>query len=289
VVRSGRAPCGERTALSWDFGALRGQNLTRCHAYGLRGPARRFHALRACARPSGADALLRRRPSLRLPIPFRGLSHHPRTVPGSRRIRASDDASFPGLSCPTTHARSADPSSTGRPAPQRATSEVWVPPSRRPPSILRKPCGLRASTGFHLRGVLLDPVGLPLGRPCPPAVARVDSPRPYRSVRTRPASGPCSRLELVLRSSPCGPDASMPPWRSSLQSVLPHRPCERFMDSRPLPHHALGGMTSRPACVTRSCETVRSAGPSRGCQLSWDLPPCNRRGITEDRSGRRAY
>jgi len=89
--------------------------------------------------------------------------------------------------------------------------------------------------------------------------------------------------------SPCGRDASMPPWASSLQSVLPHRPCERFMDSRPLPHHALGGMTSLPACVTRSCDTVRSAGPSRGCQLSWDLSPCNRRGITEDRRGGRAH
>jgi hypothetical protein len=81
-------------------------------------------------------------------------------------------------------------------------------------------------------------------------------------------------------SSPCGRDASMPPCDSSLQSVLPLRPCERFMVSRPLPHHALGGMTSRPACVSRSCGTEGSAGPFRGCQLSWDLSPCDRRGVT---------
>src|SRR5262245_4931799 len=34
----------------------------------------------------------------------------------------------------------------------------------------------------------------------------------------------------------------MPPWGSSLQSVLPLGPCERFVDSRPLPPHALGGI-----------------------------------------------
>jgi len=117
------------------------------------------------------------------------------------------------------------------------------------------------------------------------------------SVRLAPI-GACGRDRLqglapgsssFCPSCPCGPDASMPPWHSSLQSVLPHRPCERFMDSRPLPHHALGGMTSLPACVTRSCETVRSACPSRGCRLSWDLSPCNCRGITEDRRGRWAH
>src|SRR5262245_2682796 len=34
----------------------------------------------------------------------------------------------------------------------------------------------------------------------------------------------------------------MPPWGLSLQSVLPLGPCERFVDSRPLPPHALGGI-----------------------------------------------
>jgi hypothetical protein len=53
--------------------------------------------------------------SVRLPIPFRGPSQHHRTVPGARGLLASDDAFFPGLSCPTTHARAADSIRTGLP------------------------------------------------------------------------------------------------------------------------------------------------------------------------------
>jgi len=96
------------------------------------------------------------------------------------------------------------------------------------------------------------------------------------SIRLAPI-GACGRDRLqgldpdtssFCPSSPCERDASMPPCDSSLQSVLLLCPCERFMVSRPLPHHALGGMTSRPACVSRSCGTEESAGPFRGCQLS---------------------
>jgi hypothetical protein len=144
-----------------------------------------------------ADNALRA-PSASLQRPIAAPPHRPE-IP---KELWSDDASFPGLSCPTTHAGTADPLPAGRPAPQRATSEVWLPPSRRPPPFLREPCGPRASTGFSLRGVLLVSVGLPLGSPCPPAVTRVDSPRPLRSVRTRPASGPRSRHELVRSVEP---------------------------------------------------------------------------------------
>jgi hypothetical protein len=165
VVRPVHAPCGERTALSWDRGALRGHHPTRCHGHGFRGPARRFNALRACAGRAGRADCSARRP----PCAFRFPSEVHRSTPApSRNPEGSltpDDASSPGLLCPTTHAGTADPLPAGLPAPRRATSEVWVPPSRRPPPILRKPCGPRASTGFRLRGVLLAPVGLPLGSP----------------------------------------------------------------------------------------------------------------------------
>jgi hypothetical protein len=48
---------------------------------------------------------------------------------------------------------------------------------------------------------------------------------------------------------PEGPGASMPSWASSLQSTLSLRLSHRF-GSRGIPSHALGGLTSRPACVS---------------------------------------
>jgi len=79
-------------------------------------------------------------------------------------------------------------------------------------------------------------------------------------------------VELVRTTGPSRARtvASMPPWRSSLQSVLPLRPRERI-GSRPLPPHALGGLTSRPACISRYCGSKGSVGPSRGYRLSWGL------------------
>jgi hypothetical protein len=124
VVRPVRAPCGERAALSWDCDALRGRPRPCCHAYRLRGSRTAFLRPPGTAWVESTSGLLRAPPSVRLSLPFRGPSHHPRTVPGARRLRSSDDASFPGLSCPSTHAGAADPSSAGHPALRRATSEV---------------------------------------------------------------------------------------------------------------------------------------------------------------------
>jgi hypothetical protein len=164
----------------------------------------------------------------------------------------------------------------GLPAPRRAACEVWVPPSRRPPPSLRAP--LRA--------------------PERPRASRFEA---FSSRRSDPSRGPlpscrCRRFASLLKGA-CGRvrlqgldpgvelvvlraprarsvDASLrflPPERS------PHRPVGRFR-SRPLPHHALGGMTSRPACVSRSSGAVDVVGPSRGYRLSWDLSPHDRHG-----------
>ena len=62
-----------------------------------------------------ACGLLRASPSVRLALLLRGLSQHPRTVPGDRGLRSADDASFPGLSCPTTHAGTSDSLRAGLP------------------------------------------------------------------------------------------------------------------------------------------------------------------------------
>ena len=90
-------------------------------------------------------------------------------------------------------------------------------------------------------------------------------------------------------SSPCGRDASMPPWGCSLQSVLPLRPASAsWIRARSLTTR-WAGLTSRPACVSRSSGAEGSACPSRGRRLSWDSSPFNRRGITESRRGGRAH
>lgn len=91
----------------------------------------------------------------------------------------------------------------GASGPARAASEVWSPPSRRPPPSLRAPCGTRAPSSFALPGLLLAPVGLPLGRPCPPDVARVTSPRsPVERNGRRRLQGLDPDVELV-RGDPC--------------------------------------------------------------------------------------
>jgi hypothetical protein len=48
--------------------------------------------------------------------------------------------------------------------------------------------------------------------------------------------------------------------------------------SRGIPSHALGGLTSQPACVTGCSGSRRSAVPSRGCRLSWAFSPSDRHG-----------
>jgi hypothetical protein len=189
-VRPVRAPCGERTALSWDFGALRGNARLAATRMGCVGPARRLHALRALASRRKSCALLRRQnlraPSDSLQRPIAAPPHRP----GSPRAPRVGRCFLPWAFLPHDTCQSGGLDSHRAPALHRAASEVWLPPSRRIPPILREPCGPRASTGFPCRGVLLPSVGHPFEHPCPPAVVRVDSPRPYRSVRTRPASGP---------------------------------------------------------------------------------------------------
>jgi hypothetical protein len=77
----------------------------------------------------------------------------------------------------------------------------------------------------------------------------------------------------------------MPSWASSLPSTPSFRPYGRFV-SRSLPHHALGGLTSRPACVSRCCGAEGLVDPSRGYRLAWVSPPSDRHSAT--RAVRRA-
>jgi len=260
VVRPGRASCDARAALSWDFGALRGRVPSRRDGHGFRRPARRFDALRATAGTGRRRGLLRATPSVRLPIPFRGPSQHPRTVPGSRRNPRRTMLPPLGFFAPR-HLPERRCVSAGRPAPQRVAGGLG-PPLRHSPPSLREPCGPRASTGFTLQGVLLAPVGLPLGSPCPPAVARVDSPRSSGTCGHGRLQGLDPGVELVRSVAPLRArrvDAFLgfvPPERS------PPPSSRALLNWRPVPHHALGG---NDVPTRLRLEVLRSGG------IGWPL------------------
>ncbi len=133
----------------------------------------------------------------------RGPSRHPRTVAGTPRGPRVRRCFLPWAFLPHDTYRNGRPVPARPPGPAacrvRGLGTSFAASTPVPAGTLTGP---RASTGFTLRGVLLAPVGPPLGGPCPPAVRRVDSPRSLRCVRTRPASGPRSRRRArsVLRA-----------------------------------------------------------------------------------------
>jgi hypothetical protein len=231
VVRPDLAPRGTGPALAWDCAAPRGSRPDPlATVIGSVEPARRRDALRACRRSALRPAFAARRASSCFRFPT---EVHRSTPAPSRRPKptSSNDASSPGLWCRTTHAGAADPLRAGRPAPCRAACEVWSPPSRRPPPSLPAPCGVGASFGFSLQGVLLASIGSPLGGLLP-------SWRCPRGLAS-PPWGACERGRLqgldpdassFRPSPPGGRDAPMPSWDSSLQSVLPLPPTHASCD-----------------------------------------------------------
>jgi hypothetical protein len=170
------------------------------------------------------------------------------------------------------------------PASHRATSEVWSPPSRRPPPTLRTPLRRlerpRASPFKAFSSHRSDPLS------GASALWAFHATRgPLRSRRRSRLQGVDLDASSFRPPGPEGPDASMPSWVSSLQSVLSLRSAMRFDRAR-LPHHALGGLTSRPACVSRCCGAEGLVDPSRGYRLAWVSPPSDRHSAT--RAVRRA-
>jgi hypothetical protein len=149
VVRPARPPCGDRAALSWSCAALRGHrpDLARTDMGSVQ-PARRFDALRAFASPGLPSRLS---PDGGPPCAFALLQRSiaaPPHRPADPKVRMSDDASSPGLSCPTTHDGTSDPHSAGLPAPLRAASGVFAPIAAStvvPPDAFRR----RSVHGLH--------------------------------------------------------------------------------------------------------------------------------------------
>jgi hypothetical protein len=279
VGRPERPPCGDRTALSGSCAALRGHRPDSARtATGSVRPARRFDALRALAGPGLPSRLASDGgPPCAFALLQRSIAAPPHRPEDPKALMA-DDASSPGLSCRTTHPERRTRVDAGLPAPLRATSRVWVPPSRLPPSSLPTPCGAGASLGFTLQGLLLATIGTPSGAPCPLGVPRVDSPRPHGER----ADAAAYRASIPSRARSAD-RIPKDPARRCLPGLRPSRAFSllglrlRFV-SRGIPSHALGGMTSQPACVTRSSGSGRSAVPSRGCRLSWAFSPSDRHG-----------
>ncbi len=91
------------------------------------------------------------------------------------------------------------------PPPPRATSEVWLPPSRpSSPSSRRRSAG--ASLGFALQGVLLDRKRCPFRGPCPPDVTRVALTVPEGTVASRAAyRASCLRRVRAVARRPKSP------------------------------------------------------------------------------------
>jgi hypothetical protein len=111
-------------------------------------PARRFDAHRVLVK-SGVPSRLT--PDGGPPCAFALLQRSiaaPPHRPADPKVRTSNDASSPGLSCPTTHDGTADPHSAGLPAPLRAASGVFTPfaaSTTVPPDAFRR----RSVHGLH--------------------------------------------------------------------------------------------------------------------------------------------
>jgi hypothetical protein len=143
----------------------------------------------------------------------RDMSLQPRTAALTRRPKpangTSRDAASPGLSCPTTQSRTGGPASSGGgPPPPRATCEVWIPPSRRPPPILpaREAPERPWASPFKVfpscaRGApfgVLTLLTLPGTAPIPPKEERAGRGRLQGLVL---ATSPCCRSTLTRRPS----------------------------------------------------------------------------------------
>jgi len=204
----------------------------------------------------GSSGFLRATPSVRLPIPCRGLSQHPRTVPAARRRPRQTMLPPLGFLAPR-HMPERRSVSAGRPAPKRAARGLGtscatmtsVPAERPfgPPSVL----GLLPSRRSPRAGRTPSREPLPSCR-CPrrfasPLKERADAAGFRASI---PAASSFCRRTLAGTTRRCLP--GLRPSRAFSPAVL-----ASAFGSRPLPHHALGG-TDVPNRLR--LEVLRSGG-----------------------------
>jgi len=234
-------------------------------------PARRFDALRVHSRSNLRPAEAGRGPPCAFaPLP-RSISAAPHRT--ARPVGPPSDASSPELLRPTTRSRVGGPVARRRiPPSPRATSGVWLPPSRRPPPTLpareapERPwaspfeaCPRRGRAPLEACALL----GLSR-RTHPPKRAGVREHLQGLVLATWPGSDPCGPdPRTSLGFSP--PEPSPPSSGRSLCFAMPTLP-------------PFGGYTFLPTWVSGPCEATGSAGPSRDCRLSWGFAPSDRHG-----------
>lgn len=178
---------------------------------------------RACRAGSLRTAAL-----LALSLPFRGPSQHPRTVPSGPEGPNRGRCFLPWAFVPHDTCRNGGPVRARGFRPHAVPRPGFGYPPR---GVHHRPCGAlrrRASAGFSLQGLLLAPIGPPLGGHGPLGVHRGLPRSPCGGRRRGRLQGFDPGANAFRPSSPCGPDASLPSWACSLQSVLPPSPCGRF-------------------------------------------------------------
>ena len=241
--------------LSWGFAALRGLR--------LEGPERIWvpaRPVRRLATPFGCSSyepFVRPKSIEGPPCALAPLQRHVSTAPHRMLVDrpegrcSSFSAMLPLLGFRALRHLPVGDSALGQrvPPPPRATSEVWLPPSRpSSPSSRRRSAG--ASMGFALQGVLLNRKRCPSRGPCPPDVTQVTTPFPRERLRLAPPTGLHACDEFVLS-----------PDNRSCQAVdtfLGFSPSERSPHTSGLSLlvampalSSLGGVTSLPAWTSR--------------------------------------
>lgn len=140
---------------------------------------------------------------LELSVSFRAQSPGPRAVPAGYPVGV-DDTSSRGLFLPYGTCRPDGPVCRRRiPPPPRATSGVWLPPSRPTPSGLPVRLAHRSAPGLHPPRCSPRRDRFPSRGPCHPAVTRSRI-VPKVDLRSAPPSWRCSHDESVRSPEPEG-------------------------------------------------------------------------------------
>ena len=245
-------------------------------------PVRRFHALGVRSRPDLRKLSRRGPPCAFVPLP-RPCPAAPHRIARPEVGRPSRDASSPGLPCPTTHPRSADPLSADGslrrpvPRPRFGTSFAAPPPTlpareapERPWASPFEACPRRGGTPLGASALLTLP-----GRP---PRRRGGAPAHLQGLRSRGGvRAPPDSRRVRPRCLP-----GLPP----LQSIPPIRPGHRLW-SRCRPSRPRAGRRPCPPGPRAFAERMDRPGPFPDCRLSWGLAPSDRHGApyTVPRSG----
>jgi len=153
--------------------------------------------------------------------------------PGPPKRSSTDDASFPGLSCPTTHARTTVRALEAS-SPEASRARFGTSCATMTAVPAETPFGAPSVLGLHPSRLSPRTGRTPSREPLPSC----RFPRRFASPLKERADAVGFRASIPATSSfrprhPCGRRASMPSWGSSLQSVRPLRPAGALIAPAP--------------------------------------------------------